>query len=275
MGKSFKIITFILILAVSGSLVARDSYENYMQDRTMKNAAKKKKIKKEKPLSEMNTKEREEFYDDLRGAIREEIDKTISKERKASKKKVDKGSIVDKVRKIVKDEINDAIKLKQKDYFTFGTWEIGGALNWQIPVPVWSSSTDYPNTLEFTLITNFLFSSTFTISFRGTIDWAIATNQFGFEVLLGPQFQYRLGGLKWLGFYATIYVGYGINPSFASSNYGFKVANELGFKFILPNHGPIITIGCLGQWDETGPSMNGLQFFVKLYVAITGWFNMF
>jgi hypothetical protein len=274
MAKSCKIIILILILAVSGSLVAKDSYENYMQDRTMKKAVKKNKIKKEKPLSEMNTKEREEFYDDLRGAIREEIDSTISKERKANKKKIDKGSIVSKVRKIVKDEINDAIKLKQKNYFTFGTWEIGGSLNWQIPIAGWSSATDYPNTLEFTLITNFLFSNTFALSFKGSIDWNVGTSLFGFGALIGPQFQYKIGGLKWLGLYATIYLGYGFNPAFTKPN-GFKIANELGFKFILPNHGPIITIGCMAQWDEAGDNMTGLQFLIKPYFGITGWFNMF
>jgi hypothetical protein len=72
-------------MLVSSALViyAQESYENYRYERDRANrdypVKKDQYIRREEPLSEVRAEEKEGFYDDLRGAIREEIDTSISK----------------------------------------------------------------------------------------------------------------------------------------------------------------------------------------------------
>ena len=54
----------------------------------------------------------------------------MNKERKASKEKIDENRFIKDVRKIVKEEIEDAIKIKEKSYLSVGSFEIGGFLSY-------------------------------------------------------------------------------------------------------------------------------------------------
>ena len=80
-------LAIILIIIVSGSIYGRESYEDYMDQKNKNSYNKDIDIKRDKPLSEINPEDREELLDELRGAVREELDQTISNEKNDRDKK--------------------------------------------------------------------------------------------------------------------------------------------------------------------------------------------
>ena len=110
------------VLSTSININARESYEDYMERKSKKDSSVI--IKRDKPLSEIDPSEKESILDELRGAVREELDQSL-KEEKLKKKKVSESQFVEEVRAIIREEIEDAIKIKQSRYLKKWTVEIG------------------------------------------------------------------------------------------------------------------------------------------------------
>ena len=107
MRSFFYSLTLLLLGIFMGlglPLSARESYEDYRYERDRANreypVERDDYVRREKPLSEVQTTDSEGFLDDLRGAVREEIDTSISKERKASKKAINENKLIRDVRRI-------------------------------------------------------------------------------------------------------------------------------------------------------------------------------
>ncbi len=67
------------VLSTSININARESYEDYMERKSKKDSSVI--IKRDKPLSEIDPSEKESILDELRGAVREELDQSLKEEK--------------------------------------------------------------------------------------------------------------------------------------------------------------------------------------------------
>jgi hypothetical protein len=258
------IICACLITAAAVSTAARETYEDY-RDKDQRKGY----IKRDKPLSEEKTGRGDEFRDELRGAVRDEIDQSMSRERKASEKKVDKNDIITDVRQIVREEIEDAIKLKQKYYLTKGTIETGGFLSVQFK-GLEGDSNDNNFIVKVFPLFNYFVGNTIAASLKGEAVFNLTTNSQAYNVGIGPMFVYGLTKSDDICFYAAIYLGVSMNSSL-TNGFGYRYSNELGLKFVMTS-GVILNFGTMIAFDDSGDQMTGFQNIIIPTVGITAWF---
>ncbi len=272
-GIGISVLILSVITGVFYPLAAQESYEDYRTERDRKNrkypAGKKDYVRREKPLSEVRAAESDGFLDDLRGAVREEIDTTISKERKASKKVINENKLIGDIRKIVKEEIEDAISIRDKKYLAPFTFEAGGYISAQFKG---MSSDENDNNTRFKIIPifNFFFMKNFGIGLHGEADINITTGSQNYNVGAGPIFAFGLDKQDQFCFYTSIFAGMSYNSEVGKS-IGFRYGNEVGLKFVLTS-GVILNLGIMLAFDNAGDGVTGFQNIYLPVIGITAWF---
>jgi len=264
-----KIIQIIIIFTIfsysSSSLFSRDSYENYRENRNKNEIY----DTKERPLSEVRTGDNVELLDDLRGAVREEIDQTMSRERKASKKIINKNILIRDVRSIIRQEIEEAIRIKEKSYLKPGTFEVGGFMSFQSK-GLSGSSADNNYRLKLFPLANYFLTSNFALGIKGEADINLTTSSHNYYIGVGPQFAFGLNRDDTICFYTTVFAGMSYNGA-ASKSIGFRYGNEIGLKFILTS-GVILNAGVMILFDNSGDNVTGFQNLYVPTIGITAWF---
>lgn len=274
-GRLAMTIVFLSVFSLLSVLSSRESYEDYRDVRDTYNRRdyhgeeNAEVEKRDKPLSEQKTGEREDLLDELRGAVRDEIDDSISKERKASKKNIDRDKLIVDVKKIVREEIEDAIKIKEKRYLSFGTIEVGGFISFQA-LGLESSEKDINYILQLFPIFNFFVHSNIALSLKTEMNFNLTTNTQLFNINLGPMFVFGLNKDDSICFYASMYLGISMNTSI-STDIGWRYSNELGIKFILTS-GVTLNIGLMIIFDNGGQEVTGFSNMFVPGIGITAWF---
>ncbi len=274
-------ITFISVSIISGSyvgyLLAQGSYEDYRKEYKSRRdyQRKRRRIVKERyrynrPLSEMKTGERKQLLQDLRHAIRNEIDQSISKERRANKKKINEDKLISQVRKIIRQEIDEAIKLKDKNYMRSGTFEVGGFVAMQTK-GLEGSSSDNNFIVKLFPTFNYFVVRNLALGLKGEAEFNFTTKKNNYNAGVGPQFVFGLTSKNDLCFYASIFAGYSYNDSIEeNSKYGYRYGNEIGFKLVMSS-GVIISLGGMIIFDNAG-RIEGFQNILVPALGITAWF---
>ncbi len=245
-----------------GQIYAQKSYEDYMYNRERN-------LNRDRPLSEIRTGDSDDVMDDIRGAVREEIDDTMNRERKASKKKIDKNRFIRDIRQIVREEIEDAIKIKEKSYLNFGTVEIGGFISYQSK-GIESNENDNNTIVKLFPMINVFFHPNVAIGLKGEADLNLTQDTKSYNAGMGPVFIYGIGSAREICFYASIFAGASMNSALDDS-FGYRYGNELGMKFLLTS-GVIMNLGVMIVFDNAGDNVTGFQNIIEPTIGISAWF---
>ncbi len=266
---NYYIFPVILVIILSGLLYGRESYEDYMEKNNKKNYNKDIEIKRDKPLSEINPDDREELLDELRGAVREELDQSIKNENGDKNKKINQNKLVDEVRTIIKEEIEDAIKIKQNKYLRRYTIELGGFVSYQAK-GVDSDEKDNNNILKVFPQFSFFVHSNVALALKGEAEFNLTNNTTAYSGGAGPQFIFGLTKKDDICFYADIMGGVSRNSEL-SKKLGYRYSNGLGLKFVM-NSGVILSAGVQIVFDNLGENVTGFQNVIVPTLGITAWF---
>lgn len=266
---NFYIFPAILLIILCGSLYGRESYEDYMEKNKKKNYNKDIEIKRDKPLSEINPEDREELLDELRGAVREELDQSIKDEGADNEKKLNQGKLVDDVRAIIREEIEDAIKIKQSRYLRRYTVELGGFVSYQSK-GVDSDEMDNNNILKVFPQFSFFVHSNVALALKGEAEFNLTNDTMAYSGGAGPQFIFGMTKKDDICFYTDIMAGVSRNSEL-SDKLGYRYSNGFGLKFVM-NSGVIISAGVQIVFDNLGESVTGFQNVIVPTLGITAWF---
>lgn len=261
---SFLCCVIIIFNPLTGSMdsYAQKSYEDYVQIRE-------KKMNRDRPLSEIRTGESEDVLDEVRGAVREEIDDSISKERKASKKKIDKSKFIRDIRQIVREEIEDAIKIKGKRFLAEKTFEIGGFISYQSK-GIESNESDNNSIIKIFPMMSYFLHSNVAIWVKGAAVINLTSNAKSYNAGMGPMFIFALDRSEEICFYTTVFAGASKNSTIKDS-IGYRYGNELGLKFVLTS-GVILNLGVMIVFDNAGDKVTGFQNIIEPTIGISAWF---
>jgi hypothetical protein len=268
-SKIFYFINIILIIMLCGSVYGRESYEDYMEKKKSQGKGKDIYIKKDKPLSEISPEDKEELLDELRGAVREELEQSIKGEKSKDEKKVNQNKFVEEVRSIVKEEIEDAIKIKQSKYLRRWTVELGGFLSYQAK-GVDSDENDNNNILKVYPQFAVFLDSNIAFAIKGEAEFNLTNDTQAYAGGAGPQFVFGLTKRDDICFYADIMAGVSRNSEI-SNELGYRYSNGFGFKFVMTS-GVIFNIGVQIVFDNLGQNVTGFQNVIVPTIGITAWF---
>lgn len=267
--KIFCLFNIILIIILCGSVYGRESYEDYMDQKKGEGKSKDIYIKKDKPLSEISPEDREELLDELRGAVREELEQSIKGEKNEGEKKVNQNKFVEEVRSIVKEEIEDAIKIKQSKYLKRWTVELGGFLSYQAK-GVDSEEEDNNNILKVYPQFAVFLDSNIAFAIKGEAEFNLTNDTKAYAGGAGPQFVFGITKKDDVCFYADIMAGISRNSQI-SDKIGYRYSNGFGLKFVLTS-GVIFNAGVQIVFDNLGESVTGFQNVIVPTIGITAWF---
>jgi hypothetical protein len=271
MCKKFFISALILFMApaLSGIISARESYEDYLEryDRNRKGQSS---VSRDRPLSEIRPGERDTLLDELRGAVREEIDQSIvNEDNKEGSRTINSNKLVEDVRRIVKEEIEDAIKIQQMRYLKGGTVELGGFLSYQAR-GVDSNEEDNNNILRVYPQLSIFLSNNIAFAVKGEAEFNLTTDTEAYHAGAGPQFVFGITKNDDICFYADMIAGVSRNTSI-SDELGYRYSNGIGLKFITMS-GVIFNMGVQLVFDNLGENATGFQNIIVPTIGITAWF---
>ena len=259
----------ILTIILCSSIYGRESYEDYMDKNNKESYNKNIEIKRDKPLSEIKPEDRDELLDELRGAVREELDQSIKDDKGDKEKKIYQGKFVDEVRGIVKEEIEDAIRIKQSKYLRKYTVELGGFVSYQAK-GVDSNAQDNNNILKVFPQFAFFVDNNISLAVKGEAEFNLTNKTQSYSGGAGPQFIFGLTKKDDVCFYAEIMAGVSRNSE-VSNKIGYRYSNGFGLKFVLSS-GVIFNTGVQLIFDNLGQNVTGFQNIVVPTLGITAWF---
>lgn len=267
--KYILVLSVFIITAVCGSLFARESYEDYIDQRNKNNYDDDVNINRDKPLSEIKPEDKEEVLDEIRGAVRDEIDSGLKNDKSEKKKSVVKDEFIEQVREIVREEIEDAIKIKKSRYLRPGTFEIGGFVSYQAK-GVDSDENDNNNILKVFPQFAYFIGENVALAIKGEAEFNITNDTQAYSGGLGPQFIFGITKKEDICFYTEIMAGMSRNSAINDS-YGYRYSNGFGFKFVMSN-GVIVNAGVQLIFDNLGDNVSGFQNIIVPTIGITAWF---
>lgn len=262
-------LAILLIIIISSTIYGRESYEDYMSQSDNKSSNKNIEIKRDKPLSEVRPEDREELLDELRGAVREELDESIKDEKERKDKNLNQSKFVEEVRSIVKEEIEDAIRIKQSKYLRKYTVELGGFVSYQAK-GVDSDEQDNNNILKVFPQFAFFVNNNIALALKGEAEFNLTNDTQAYSGGAGPQFIFGITKRDDVCFYAEIMAGISRNSQI-SNEIGYRYSNGFGLKFVLSS-GVIFNAGVQLVFDNLGQNMTGFQTVVVPTIGITAWF---
>ena len=262
-------LAIIVTVILCGSIYGRESYEDYMDHKNKDGYNKNIEIKRDKPLSEIKPEDKEELLDELRGAVREELDQSIKDEKSGKDKNINQSKFVDEVRSIVKEEIEDAIRIKQSKYLRKRTMELGGFLSYQAR-GVESDKNDNNNILKVFPQFAYFIDSNIALALKGEAEFNLTTDTQAYSGGAGPQFIFGMTKNDDICFYADIMVGISRNST-VNNTFGYRYSNGFGLKFVLTS-GVNFNAGVQLIFDNLGNNVTGFQNLIVPTVGITAWF---
>lgn len=260
-SKILPAVFVITAFCFSTIYISAQSYEDYRDKRSP--------ARTERPLSDERTKAGDEFRDELREVVRQEIDASMARERQSRDRYIDEDALVGDVRTIVREEIEDAIKLRKKTYLSKGTIEAGGFLSFQL-TGLEAEEDDNNFIVKIYPIFNYFLGSSIALSLKGEAEFNLTTDSERYNVGVGPMFVYGITRKNDICFYTAIYAGISMNTAISES-YGYRYANEVGFKFVMSN-GVIVNTGVQVVFDNSGENIDGFQNLIVPTIGITAWF---
>ena len=260
-NKTFLFILVILMMQFALSDLYSESYEDFRDQRDFVNIDNIRRA--EGPLADIKNPQRVDFLQDLRGAVRDEIDTSMSKERKAKRTNIDEDRIIRDVRRIVKEEIEDAIRIKEAEYLSAGTIELGGSISAQFDGLGSGNSSRF----QILPVFNYFFVQGFGLSFKGEVDMSFDKNdEINYNICAGPIFVFGLNRRNSVCFFTGIYAGVVSNDR----DLGFRYANEMGFKFVL-TRGVLLSASLMVAVD-LHDRKGDLENKIMPAIGITAWF---
>ncbi len=258
----------VILLTLSAVIYARESYEDYMEQKNRERGSDII-IKRDRPLSEIDPSEKEELLDELRGAVREEIDQSLKEDKGNDKKKVNESKFIEDVRSIVREEIEDAIKIKQGKYLKSGTLEIGGFLSYQAK-GVDSNEEDNNNILKVFPQFAYFLGDNIALALKGEAEFNLTNDTQAYSGGAGPQFIFGITKRNDICFYADMMAGISRNTQI-NDKIGYRYSNGIGFKFVMSS-GVIFNAGVQLVFDNLGENVSGFQNIIVPTIGITAWF---
>lgn len=267
--KYLIVLSLVALVTLGGSLFARESYEDYINLRDKNSSGDDVNINRDKPLSELKPEDREDVLDEIRGAVRDEIDSSIKNEKSDDKRNSIEKDFIEQVRGIVREEIEDAIRIKKSRYLKQGTFEVGGFVSYQAR-GVDSDKNDNNNILK--LFPQFAYFTGQNVAFavKGEAEFNITTDSYAYSFGLGPQFIFGVTRKEDICIYTEIMAGMSKNSA-VDKKFGYRYSNGFGFKFVMSN-GVIINMGAQLIFDNLGQNVNGFQNIIVPTIGITAWF---
>lgn len=256
------------LLTVAAGINARESYEDYMDQRYRGNG-RDMQIRRDRPLSEIDPAAKEDLMDELRGAVREEIDQSMKDEKRDDSRRVNESRFIEDVRSIVREEIEDAIKIKQSRYLRRGTIEVGGFVSYQAK-GVESDEDDNNNILKVFPQFGFFVGDNIALALKGEAEFNLTNDTQAYSGGAGPQFVFGITKKNDVCFYADMMAGVSRNSEI-NDKIGFRYSNGMGFKFVLSS-GIIFNAGVQLVFDNLGENVSGFQNIIVPTIGITAWF---
>ena len=268
--KTLGLAVLLSILTICGTLLARESYEDYI-DLQNRNSYQSDdvNINRDKPLSELKPDDRQDVLDEIRGAVRDEIDSSMKEEKTKDREKVIEDNFIEQVRGIVREEIEDAIRIKKSRYLKPGTFEVGGFISYQAR-GVDSDENDNQNILKLFPQIGYFIDENVSLAMKGEAEFNITADSHAYSFGLGPQFIFGVTKKEDICFYAEIMAGISRNSSI-DQTFGYRYSNGFGFKFVMSN-GVIINTGVQLIFDNLGENVDGFQNIIVPTIGITAWF---
>ena len=277
----FKIFLLILMTQFTLSGLHSESYEDFLDQRDSANRTRfvstdsNPPQRIERPLADIREGERSSFLEDLRGAVRDEIDATIGIERKpaVNETTIDEDRLIRDVRRIVKEEIEDAIRIKEMRYGSSGTFEAGVSFASEFEI---FSSTNFKNSrLQVQPLINYFLLDGFGLSLKGGAGLSVTDLAENWNLGIGPIFTFGLNRSDTMHFFTGIYAGITSikeDRRGSDSKYGLRYSNEFGVKFELARGILLSTSVMMGFDFINGSSRDNFKSSVMPMVGITAWF---
>jgi len=185
----------------------------------------------DKTPSDIKPEYREELLKDIRGVIREELDQDDKEKKNDKEKKTKKGRFSDEVRSILKEEIDEAIRIKQSKYLRKYTVELGVLVSYQ-PKGADSDENDEGNLLRVFPQFAFFIDNNVALALRGETEFDLTNNTRAYSGVAGPEFIFGITKKDDVCFYVDIMAGVSRN-SRVSNRLGYRYTNGCGLKFLL------------------------------------------
>ncbi len=263
------LIIFLIVISTSIFLYSKDSDEDYRTKKIKGKGVVQSDSRRDRPMAEISVEDKEELIEELRGAVRDEIDNSLSKERKASDKKIDKDKLIKNVRKIVRQEIDDAIRIKEKNYLSPHTVEVGGFFSFQTK-GLDGSSADNNMKINVFPMFNYFITSNFAVGIKGEASFNFTTGDQSYNGGIGPQYTFGVTKDDSICLYTGIYLG-ASKSSALTKAFGYRYSNEFGVKYVM-NSGVIFNAGVMIVFDNGGDQQTGFQNILVPAIGISAWF---
>jgi len=173
------------------------------------------------------------------------------------------------VKRVVREEIEDAIKIKEKRYLSFGTIEVGGFVAFQTR-GLESDERDINYIFQLFPLFNYFVHPNIAISVKAEANFNLTSNTQLFNVNVGPSFVFGINKSDSICFYASIYNGISMDTA-KNTNIGYRFSNEVGLKFVLTS-GVILNLGVMVVFDNNGEQVTGFSNLFVPSLGITAWF---
>jgi len=205
------------------------------------------------------------IYDGLRNSIKDAVGKGL-----ADPDSIDKnGDLDETVRKIVREEIKNALQQEKKKYATAGVFEIGGYVSGQLHSPYCGNDGERANVVFTSGVMNFFPVDNAAFSLKGSGEFDISRNHQLFYVGMGPLFAFGLNSTNRIALYFSIYGCLVVN-SFFHDKYGWRYCNEIGLKFGVGR--VVLNIGVTAGFESNKiRSSSKFDTVVNPLIGITAW----
>ncbi|MCL2026114.1 MAG: hypothetical protein FWG92_04835 [Leptospirales bacterium] len=250
--KKVYFLGFLLsVLFLSQALFA-DSYEDYRQYRDSSNAEYKAVAKTNEPWG---------IYDGLRDTIRDEVHRGLVS--------VETNSDLDNViRKIVREEIKEALQREKRKYATEGVFEIGGHFSVLLDAPSSISNGGKAHTIFASGVMNYFLLNNLAFSLKGGGEFDISNNHQFHHIGMGPLLACGIDRSNQVSFYCAVYIGTIVN-SFIEDKYGMRYTSEIGLKFGFGK--AILNVGLSATFENSNVSDITFNKFINPMIGITVW----
>jgi len=204
------------------------------------------------------------IYDGLRDFVKHEVDKGLTDSDSIEANR----ELNEAIRRIVRDEIENALKREKKQYATKGVFEIGGYISGQFHSPYSKDEGERTDVILTSGVMNFFVIDNLALSFKGAGEFDIGNNHQLYHLGIGPMFAFGLDNFNQIGIYLSIQGCLTFN-SILSNKYGFRYANEVGFKFGFGR--AILNVGLTVGIENNKVRASDFSTVVNPMIGITTW----
>ena len=259
----FWVVIFLFSVFFSSQALFAESYEDYRKYRGSSNASDIKAAKNSEPWG---------IYDGLRSSIKDAVDEGLVDPDSIENSDLDKA-----IRKIVREEIENALRKERKKYSTAGVFEIGGYISAMFHAPYYGNSEGgdkgaTTNVILTSGVMNFFPVNNLAFSLKSEGEFDIKHNQQFYNLGVGPMFALGLDSANTIALYFALYYCVTINSFLDNKDdkFGWRYVNELGLKFGIGR--VIVNVGFAVGFDGNQLSSSNFSAIINPMIGITAWF---